>query len=138
MVIGIALIALGAITAAGLGSMLAASWSGTFELGSLAVGARPAAAAVAAAATVATALVAGGTLVIRRERRRRHEVAHLDARAEQAEEEAHARLLAMRVDVLTREIEALERRRDELPVPATVGGRAAEDDDVVVVVPESD
>lgn len=136
MVIGFALIALGAVSAVGVASMLAASWTGTFELGSLAVGARPAAAAAVAGATVATALVVGGTLVIRRERRRRNEVAHLDARAEQAEEEARARLLAMRVDVLTREIEVLERRRDGLPVPATVGGRAADDD--VVVLPESD
>ncbi|MGH2634887.1 MAG: hypothetical protein ACRDHU_01875 [Actinomycetota bacterium] len=114
MVLGIVLIALGAFGAAIIaGFLLGASSDGTLGLWAFgSVNPRIGAALAAGVAVAATTLFLLGLASTHRGRRRRVEARHVDTRARDAEQEARATLLAMRLEVLQREVGELERKRD--------------------------
>lgn len=112
MRLGIALMVAGTLGVAALGSTLAAAASdGVFAIGAVSMTPRAAAllsSAVAIAATVTFLLGLGGAA---RARRRHADRTSVDERAVEAERDARARLLTMRLEQLERELEVLERRR---------------------------
>lgn len=146
MALGIALLALGAVgTFVLIGFLLNASSEGALGLWALgSVSPRLGAALAAATAAAATTLFLLGLASIRRTHRRRAEVGRLDRGALDAEQEARATLLAMRLEVLHREVAQMERRQDALGesrVPAGVPiypSSLAEPDTHLVVVPDPD
>ncbi|HEX6330451.1 MAG TPA: hypothetical protein VF129_04070 [Actinomycetota bacterium] len=112
MKLGIALMAAGTIGVVGLVSTLAAgSWDGTFGIGALSLTPQAAAFAASAVGVFATVSFLFGLDGVVRAGRRRALRAAQDERAEEAERDARARLLAMRLEQLQREVEALEVRR---------------------------
>jgi hypothetical protein len=124
MAFGIALLVIGGLGTMGLAGLLLASTSqGTIELGSLlALGPRSATITAAVVGFAAASTLLAGAFVIRRERGLRGHVAVQDDRARAAEDEARARLLALRLEQLERDVETLEVRRasalGELHAPA--------------------
>jgi hypothetical protein len=113
MGLGIALMVLGVLGTTCLAGALglASSW-GAVELGALGtLDPRAAAVLAAMAAVAATSLLYGGIALILRARARGAQAVRLDERARQAEEEARARLLELRLEQLHKEVELLESRR---------------------------
>jgi hypothetical protein len=146
MALGIALMAIGAFgTIALAGFLVGASTDGTLGLWAIgSVDPRLGAAIAAVVGAAAVTLILLGWSATRRVGRRQLEVQRLDRQAHQAEQEARATLLAMRLDVLQREVDVMEGKRDAVverfgaprapagvPVytPAMPGG----DDEVVVI-----
>jgi hypothetical protein len=112
MRLGITLTIVGALAALGLtGALVAASGEGSVELAGLSLTATTAALAASAVASAATAsFFLGLRAAVRTRRRLAHQVV-VNERAAEAERDARARLLAMRLEQLQREVEALELRR---------------------------
>jgi hypothetical protein len=143
MALGIVLIALGAFGLLSLaGLLVAASSDGAIGIGTVVSLAPEGGAAVAAAVAAAGAsLVFLGLGARRRAHTARAAVVHVDERVRQAEEEARARLLEMRLQQLTRQVDELERRRtgDE-PTPALSAGwrPAVVSESGLVVLPDRD
>jgi hypothetical protein len=140
---GIALMVLAAFGSAALAATLvAASSDGVLGLGTaLAANPRAAAAAAAATAFVATASFLVGLFRVVRARERRMQVVRADARAQEAERDAHARLLEMRLEQLRREVELMELRRDAAPgglhSPLDLIDGDDGEEPIVVVLPEN-
>lgn len=112
MRLGITLIVVGALAAIGLsGALVAASSDGALGLGGLSLASQIAAFAASAAAIAATTSFLLGLHAVQRSRRRPAHQVVVNERAAEAERDARARLLAMRLEQLQREVEVLERRR---------------------------
>jgi hypothetical protein len=112
MRLGITLIVVGALAAIGLSAALvAASSDGALGLGGLSLASQIAAFAASAAAIAATTSFFLGLHAVQRSRRRPAHQVVVNERAAEADRDARARLLAMRLEQLQREVEVLERRR---------------------------
>lgn len=145
MILGIVLLVLsvsGGITLAGV--LLGASSDGTLALAGFGTVSPPG--AVVFAAVAATAITAGfflGLHMVLQERRRRGQVVREDRLARDAEREARARLLGMRLEQLEGEVEILEGRRRavlhrSISSVGTSWHVADEPDGDLVVVPDAD
>ena len=145
MILGIVLLVLsvfGSITLAGV--LLGASSDGTLALAGFGTMSPPG--AVVFAAMAATAITAGfflGLHLILQERRRRGQVVREDRLARDAEREARARLLGMRLEQLEGEVESLENRRQavlhrSISSVGTSWHVADETEPDLVIVPDSD
>ena len=137
--IGIALMAIGALGTVSLGAGLAtASTGGTLELATgLALEPRTAALVAAAAAASATLSFVLGLVVVSKARGRRASASRLDQQAMEAERDARARLLDMRLKQLQEEVELLEARHGaRIPAPPGVAVDGTTDR-LLVVVPET-
>jgi hypothetical protein len=139
MGIGIALVVVGVLGMAAFAAVCAATSSvELFGLGT-ALSANPRMAALLAGGIAALAVAALflGIARIRRVRSRRAHLVVVDERAQEAERDARARLLDMRLEQLQREVEVMERRASGIGLvdaPAVIDGDDGEES-VVVVLP---
>ncbi len=145
MILGIVLLVVsvvGSITLAGV--LLGASSDGTLELAGF--GTVSPSVAVVGAAVAAMAIAAGfflGLHLVVKARRRKEQVFREDRLAREAEREARARLLGMRLEQLEGEVEILEGRRQavlhrSLSAVGTSRRDADEPEADLVVVPDAD
>jgi hypothetical protein len=143
MGIGIALVLVGVLGMAAFAAVCAAASSeGFFGLGT-ALSANPRTAALVAGAIAASAVAALflGAVRIGRARSRRAHLVVVNERAQEAERDARARLLAMRLEQLQREVEAMEQRASAFGLLDSTASIVDGDDGegpVVVVLPEDD
>jgi hypothetical protein len=141
MGIGIALVVVGVLGMAAFAAVCAAASSeGFFGLGT-ALGANPRTAALAAGVVAALAMgsLVLGAVRIGRARSRRAHLVVVDERAQEAERDARARLLTMRLEQLQREVEAMERHASAFGLVEESAAVIDGDDGgepVVVVLPD--
>jgi hypothetical protein len=143
MGLGIALVLVGVLGTAAFAAVVAAvSSAGLFGL-ETALGADPRTAVVVAGALAAMATAAFflGAARIGRTRSRRAHLVVVDERAQEAERDARARLLAMRLEQLQREVEGMEQRASAFGLLETSAAVIDGDDGeepVVVLLPDDD
>jgi hypothetical protein len=137
MGIGIALVVVGVLGMAAFAAICAATSSDGFIGLGTALSADPMTAALLAGAIAALAVASlfFGIARIRRVRSRRAHLVVVDERAQEAERDARARLLAMRLEQLQREVETMERRASAVgPAESEVVIDGDDGDEPVVVV----
>lgn len=140
MVLGIALIVLGVLGLAAVGVVAAsASSDGVLGMGwVLASDPQAAALTAAAAGVVATAACLVGLYTVVSARARKALIVRVDERAQEAERDARARLLEMRLQQLQHDVEHMEQRRSAMVGELSASADLIDGDDgdgpVVVVL----